>query len=60
MFVKNIESVQGDERDIIIMSVGFGRDVEGKFTMNFGPLNKDGGHRRLNVAVTRARELVDV
>src|SRR5207248_7558543 len=53
-------SVQGDERDVIIFSIGFGRDADGKFTMNFGPLNKDGGFRRLNVAVTRARQLVEV
>ena len=60
MFVKHLESVQGDERDVIIFSVGYGRDADGKFTMNFGPLNKDGGFRRLNVAITRARELVEV
>jgi uncharacterized protein DUF4011/restriction endonuclease-like protein/AAA domain-containing protein/uncharacterized protein DUF3320 len=60
VFVKHLESVQGDERDVIVFSVGFARDVEGKFTMNFGPLNKDGGERRLNVAVTRARERVEL
>jgi hypothetical protein len=60
VFVKNLESVQGDERDVIIFSLGYGRDADGKFTMNFGPLNKDGGYRRLNVAITRARELVEV
>jgi hypothetical protein len=60
VFVKNLESVQGDERDIILFSVGYGFDREGKFLMNFGPLNFEGGHRRLNVAVTRARELVEV
>ena len=60
VFVKHLESVQGDERDVIIFSVGYGRDSTGRFTMNFGPLNKDGGHRRLNVAVTRARQLVEV
>ena len=54
-FVKNLESVQGDERDIIIFSIGYGRDEAGRFTLNFGPLNKVGGHRRLNVAITRAR-----
>ena len=59
-FVKHLESVQGDERDVIIFSIGFGRDAEGKFPMTFGPLNKTGGHRRLNVAVTRAREKVEV
>jgi very-short-patch-repair endonuclease len=60
IFVKNLESVQGDERDVMIFSVGYGYDQHGKFHMAFGPLNKDGGHRRLNVAVTRAREQVDV
>jgi very-short-patch-repair endonuclease len=55
-FVKNLESVQGDERDVIIFSVGYGRDQRGVITMNFGPLNKQGGERRLNVAITRAKE----
>jgi hypothetical protein len=55
-FVKNLENVQGDERDTIIISVGYGRDQQGQMTMNFGPVNKLGGERRLNVAVTRARE----
>lgn len=54
-FVKNLENVQGDERDVMIFSVGYGPDENRKFTMNFGPINKDGGWRRLNVAVTRAR-----
>jgi very-short-patch-repair endonuclease len=54
-FVKNLESVQGDERDIIYFSTTFGPDQTGRVSMNFGPLNKDGGERRLNVAVTRAR-----
>jgi hypothetical protein len=57
-FVKNLENVQGDERDIMIFSVGYGYDENGRITMNFGPLNKQGGERRLNVAVTRAREKV--
>jgi hypothetical protein len=60
VFVKHLEAVQGDERDVIVFSVGYGPDAEGKFTMNFGPLNKDGGQRRLNVAVTRARERVEL
>lgn len=60
IFVKNLESVQGDERDVMIFSVGYGYDVHHKFYQAFGPLNRDGGHRRLNVAVTRAREQVDV
>ncbi|HMK54718.1 MAG TPA: DUF3320 domain-containing protein [Methanobacteriaceae archaeon] len=55
-FVKNLETIQGDERDVIYVSVGYGFDEEGKLTHNFGPLNKDGGERRLNVLVTRAKE----
>lgn len=55
-FVKNLETVQGDERDVILLSVGYGRDAEGKIALNFGPLNRPGGERRLNVAVTRARQ----
>ena len=59
-FVKNLENVQGDERDIILISIGYGRDANGKLTMNFGPLNKDGGERRLNVLITRARRRCEV
>ena len=55
IFVKNLENVQGDERDVILFSVGYGPDKDGKVSMNFGPLNKVGGERRLNVAVSRAR-----
>lgn len=55
LFVKNLENVQGDERDIILFSICYAPDEEGKMSMNFGPLNRDGGWRRLNVAVTRAR-----
>lgn len=55
LFVKNLENVQGDERDVILFSVGYGPDKDGNVSMNFGPLNKNGGERRLNVAVTRAR-----
>ncbi len=55
LFVKNLENVQGDERDIILFSIGYAPDEEGKMSMNFGPLNRNGGWRRLNVAVTRAR-----
>lgn len=55
IFVKNLESVQGDERDLIIFSVGYGPDSEGRVSLNFGPLNQQGGERRLNVAVTRAK-----
>ncbi|MGW8289541.1 MAG: DEAD/DEAH box helicase, partial [Candidatus Bathyarchaeia archaeon] len=56
-FVKNLENVQGDERDVIILSLGYGYDAQGKMNMNFGPVNKAGGERRLNVAITRAREM---
>jgi very-short-patch-repair endonuclease len=55
-FVKNLENVQGDERDVMIFSVGYGKDSQGKMYQNFGPLNKAGGERRLNVAITRARK----
>jgi very-short-patch-repair endonuclease len=55
VFVKNLESVQGDERDVMILSIGYGRDEDGKLSYNFGPLNRQGGGRRLNVAVTRAK-----
>ena len=59
VFVKNLETVQGDERDVILFSVTYGPDRAGHVTMNFGPLNRQGGERRLNVALTRARhELV--
>jgi very-short-patch-repair endonuclease len=54
-FVKNLENVQGDERDVMLISVGYGRDVKGLVSMNFGPLNQAGGERRLNVLITRAR-----
>ena len=60
IFVKNLENVQGDERDVILFSIGYGADKEGKVTMNFGPLNRDGGWRRLNVAVSRARHEMKV
>jgi very-short-patch-repair endonuclease len=56
MFIKNLESVQGDERDVIILSIGYGKDRDGRLTQNFGPVNRTGGERRLNVAVTRARD----
>ena len=55
IFVKNLENVQGDERDVILFSIGYGADKDGKVSMNFGPLNNAGGERRLNVAVSRAR-----
>ena len=56
VFVKNLETVQGDERDVILFSVTYGPDQAGHVTMNFGPLNRQGGERRLNVALTRARD----
>jgi very-short-patch-repair endonuclease len=59
-FVKNIENVQGDERDAIIFSVAYAKDASGKMRVQFGPLNQEGGENRLNVAVTRARERVVV
>jgi very-short-patch-repair endonuclease len=55
VFVKSLENVQGDERDTMIISVGYGRDQAGGFSMNFGPIIRDGGWRRLNVLVTRAK-----
>ncbi|MFM2090854.1 MAG: hypothetical protein RLZZ127_1343, partial [Planctomycetota bacterium] len=54
-FVKNLESVQGDERDAMLISVGYGRDGDGRLAFQFGPLGADGGERRLNVLITRAR-----
>lgn len=59
-FVKNLESVQGDERDVILVSVGYGRTAEGYLAMAFGPLNRTGGERRLNVLITRARKRCEV
>lgn len=56
LFVKNLENVQGDERDVILFSVCYGPDRAGRVSLNFGPLNQIGGWRRLNVAVSRARE----
>ncbi len=55
IFIKNLENVQGDERDVILFSVGYGPDKHGRVSLNFGPLNNVGGERRLNVAVSRAR-----
>lgn len=60
VFIKNLENVQGDERDVILFSICYGPDATGKVSMNFGPLNRDGGERRLNVAITRARREVIV
>ena len=57
-FIKNLENVQGDERDTIIFSIGYAKDSRGIMYMNFGPLSRDGGYRRLNVAITRAKHNV--
>ncbi|WP_139924991.1 DUF3320 domain-containing protein [Hymenobacter sp. DG01] len=59
-FIKNLENVQGDERDVILISVGYGRTKEGYLTMSFGPLNGEGGERRLNVLITRAKQRCEV
>ena len=55
-FVKNLENIQGDERDIILISIGYGVDQNNKLSLSFGPLNKEGGERRLNVLITRAKK----
>ncbi len=60
LFIKNLENVQGDERDMIFLSVGYAKNETGALHLNFGPINKSGGERRLNVAITRARYLVKV
>lgn len=60
VIVKNLENIQGDERDVMLFSITFGPDAAGKLTMNFGALNRDGGEKRLNVAVTRSREELHV
>ena len=59
-FVKNLERVQGDERDAIILSVGYGRGEDGRIVYRFGPINQEGGHRRLNVAITRAKRRMTI
>jgi superfamily I DNA and/or RNA helicase len=56
LFIKNLEAVQGDERDVIFISIGYGPDAQGHMTLGFGPLSADGGERRLNVLISRARE----
>lgn len=58
--VKNLENIQGDERDVILFSITFCRDAAGKLPMSFGAINRNGGERRLNVAVTRARRELKV
>jgi hypothetical protein len=60
LFVKNLENVQGDERDVVFFSTAFSPDRTGRLPLNFGPLNRVGGERRLNVAITRARRQVVV
>jgi very-short-patch-repair endonuclease/DNA polymerase III delta prime subunit len=59
-FVKNLENVQGDERDVIFISIGYGKTADGYMAMSFGPLNRDGGERRLNVLISRARLAMEV
>lgn len=60
VIVKNLENIQGDERDVMLFSVTFGPDLAGKLTMNFGAINGLGGEKRLNVAITRARRELHV
>ncbi len=59
-FVKNLENVQGDERDVIFISIGYGKQEDGRLSLNFGPLNRDGGERRLNVLITRAKARCEI
>lgn len=54
--VTNLENVQGDEKDVIFISIGYGLSKDGRLTLNFGPISKEGGHRRLNVLTTRAKK----
>jgi superfamily I DNA and/or RNA helicase len=54
-FVKSLENIQGDERDVILISMGYGRDINGQVKMNFGPVSTEGGERRLNVLISRAK-----
>jgi very-short-patch-repair endonuclease len=56
LFVKNLENVQGDERDVILISIGYGKNEDGVLRHSFGPVNIDGGERRLNVLISRARQ----
>jgi len=60
VFVKNLETVQGSERDVILFSVAFSKNMKGDLPLNFGPLTNAGGERRLNVAITRARKQVRI
>lgn len=60
IFIKNLENVQGDERDVIYISICYGRNKNGRFIQNFGPINNLGGERRLNVAITRSKEQMSI
>ena len=60
LFVKNIESVQGDERDVIMFSIGYAKNSSGRLMHNFGWLNQKGGENRLNVAISRARKKIHI
>lgn len=59
-FIKNLENVQGDERDCIFISIGYGRNESGRIAKEFGPINRDGGERRLNVLISRAKMVMEV
>ncbi|HEY0661305.1 MAG TPA: DUF3320 domain-containing protein [Lysobacter sp.] len=59
-FVKSLENIQGDERDVILISIGYGRDSHGNVSMNFGPVSNEGGERRLNVLISRAKSRCEV
>lgn len=59
-FVKSLENIQGDEREVILISVGYGRDINGQVTMNFGPVSREGGERRLNVLISRAKSRCEI
>ncbi len=59
-FIKNLENVQGDERDVILISIGYGRTKDGYLSMSFGPLSGEGGERRLNVLITRAKQRCEI
>ncbi|XOV89817.1 MAG: DUF3320 domain-containing protein [Pseudomonadota bacterium] len=59
-FVKNLENVQGDERDVIMISIGYGKDANGRVSPSFGPVNREGGQRRLNVLISRAKQVMHV
>ncbi|WP_223495536.1 DUF3320 domain-containing protein [Stenotrophomonas indicatrix] len=59
-FVKSLENIQGDERDVIFISIGYGRDARGGVSMNFGPVSSEGGERRLNVLISRAKSRCEI